>query len=326
MVTVMPLNGLLTFLRIVSVLMHQLARFLHIDAKSRSAFRAAVLRLIHWKPLYYRRASEWGLARMPHSPRIIVSLTTYPARIGLVYQTINTLLNQRLKPDKIVLWLAESQFPNKEADLPESLLTQKKFGLEIDWCEDLWSYKKLIPALRKYPEDIIITVDDDLFYPLEMIQELVDSYEKDPTCVHTQSAMKMEFDGDGNPTRYRSWRYVNEKGAKSFSFLILGGTGTLYPPHVLDENVFDDKTYMKITPTTDDIWFWAMAAKAGHKVCVSHGGLSCANNYNANNDFALWNLNQSDGNGNDDQLRSVISRFGLGDRIRGEVACEGVVD
>ena len=37
-------------------------------------------------------------------------------------KTIEQLLTQSLAPDKIILWLANSQFPNKEKDLPENLL------------------------------------------------------------------------------------------------------------------------------------------------------------------------------------------------------------
>ena len=39
-------------------------------------------------------------------PEIIISLTSYPARIKTVNQTIETLLNQSMKVDKVILWLA----------------------------------------------------------------------------------------------------------------------------------------------------------------------------------------------------------------------------
>ncbi len=41
----------------------------------------------------------------------------------------------------VILYLAEEQFPNKEADLPGKLLKFKENGLTIKWCEDLKSYK-----------------------------------------------------------------------------------------------------------------------------------------------------------------------------------------
>jgi len=37
--------------------------------------------------------------------RIIVSLTTYPARINSVWITVSSLLQQTMKPYKVILWL-----------------------------------------------------------------------------------------------------------------------------------------------------------------------------------------------------------------------------
>ena len=50
-----------------------------------------------------------------HHPRIIVSMTSYPARINTVHLAIRSLLAQKVLPDKIVLWLCKSDFPNREA-------------------------------------------------------------------------------------------------------------------------------------------------------------------------------------------------------------------
>ena len=97
---------------------------------------------------------DTGVTTNKRETKIIVSLTTFPGRINTVDKTISTLLTQTLKPDEVILWLAESQFPNKE--LPEQLTKLQQYGLTIKWCEDLRSYKKLIPALEEYPNDIII--------------------------------------------------------------------------------------------------------------------------------------------------------------------------
>jgi hypothetical protein len=85
-----------------------------------------------------------------------------------VHKTIETLLNQSHKADKVILWLAEEEFPNKEKGLPRELIQLIKSGLTISWCRDIKSYKKLIPALEKYPKSIIVTADDDLYYQKNM--------------------------------------------------------------------------------------------------------------------------------------------------------------
>ena len=80
---------------------------------------------------------------------VIISLTSYPLRINYVHKTIKSLLEQTLKPKKIILWLAESEFPNKNKDLPKNLLLLKNNIVSIKYYkENIKSYKKLIPTLE----------------------------------------------------------------------------------------------------------------------------------------------------------------------------------
>ena len=78
-----------------------------------------------------------------YAPKMIVSFTSFPARIHVVYKTLSSIYEQTMLPDKVILWLAKPQFPNLDADLPESLLAYKKLGLEIRWVdEDIRPHKK----------------------------------------------------------------------------------------------------------------------------------------------------------------------------------------
>ncbi len=102
---------------------------------------------------------------------IIISLTTYPPRIKTVEQTIKTLLNQTFEYKKIVLILKNNDFPNREKDLPDSLKKLIGDKFEFLWVsDDLRSYSKLIPTLHEYPEDIIVTVDDDMLYEKDWLE------------------------------------------------------------------------------------------------------------------------------------------------------------
>ena len=78
-----------------------------------------------------------GVNNNKRDTKVIVSLTSFPARIDTVYITIRSILMQSLKPDIIILWLAQEQFPEKEKELPYNLLKLKKYGLTIEWCHDI---------------------------------------------------------------------------------------------------------------------------------------------------------------------------------------------
>src|SRR5690606_41001035 len=71
-------------------------------------------------PIIFRLTETTKYKRISHNKtdkKIIVSLTTFPARIKRVWLVVECLMRQSIKPDIIILYLAESQFPNKEVDL-----------------------------------------------------------------------------------------------------------------------------------------------------------------------------------------------------------------
>lgn len=196
---------------------------------------------------------------------LYISLTSHPARINTVHLTIESLLAQSLKADKVILWLAPEQFPNKEADLPEKLLALKSQGLTIDWYHDIKSYKKLIPALHKYPEAIIVTADDDNIYRPDWLKKLYTSYQRHPEDIHCHRATKFYYASkrfyviSGGRDYYKESSYLNK---------LVGLGGVLYPPHCFHQDILNEDLIQKLAPTNDDQWFWIMGALEGHRVRV----------------------------------------------------------
>lgn len=198
------------------------------------------------------------------SIKVIVSLTTFPERISLVHKSLYSIMNQTYKPDKIILWLAKSQFPNKEYDLPIEVTELVNYGLSIMWVDnDIKSYKKLIPTLKLYPNDIIITADDDLYYPPNWLKNLVESYNRYPDDIHSHLITRISYKNGIVRSLRRKKEFVNKS---SYNNKLLGGSGTLYPPQSLSNDVFNEKVFMEIAPTSDDIWFWGAALKQKTKI------------------------------------------------------------
>lgn len=189
-------------------------------------------------------------------PNVIVSLTTYGRRTNQVYYTIISLLRQTYKPDMVILWLDEDNW--SEANLPKSLLNLRSKGLTIKFCKDLKSYKKLIPSLQEYPNSIIVTCDDDIYYKKDMLKRLMSEHEKCPSKVIAHRAHKITFNSDGNLNSYKEWlqEISNDNGKSVFP---TSGGGTLYKREFFHSDVCDEKLIMELAPKADDLWNYFMS-------------------------------------------------------------------
>lgn len=210
---------------------------------------------------------KMGVTKKKREKQVIISLTSFPTRINSAYNTIVTLLNQKYLPDRVILWLAKEQFPKGTEDIPNKILMLQQYGLEIKWFHDIKSYKKLIPALLEFPDDIIITVDDDWYYSTSLVEILMEEYEKYPDEIICHAATHPMIDEKGYLKS--SDENIDYRGTTSYFNKLLGGSGVLFPPHSLDKEVLNENVFMNIAPTNDDIWFWAMAVKKGTKTRIA---------------------------------------------------------
>lgn len=131
--------------------------------------------------------------------KIIVSFTSWVKRIHLCANVFKMMLNQTKLPDKIVLNLSIEEFPNKENDLPTDLIeivSSNNDKCEIYWVEkNTKPYKKLIPSLLRFPDDVIITIDDDIPYPNNFVEIMYDEYLSwDKQCPITSGDYEWEND------------------------------------------------------------------------------------------------------------------------------------
>ena len=106
---------------------------------------------------------------------LIISLTSYSERFNTLPLVLNSLQNQTILPDKIELWVEQ----NDESLLPDKIYKFK--GVSIKICENgLFSYKKIIPSLKENDDRFIATFDDDIIYPNNSLEALVEQYKKFP--------------------------------------------------------------------------------------------------------------------------------------------------
>jgi len=259
-------------------------------------------------PPFYKTVSRIGITKTQGSPKLIVTLTSHPPRIPTINITINTLLNQTVKPDVLILWLAQSQFPHMEKDLPHKLLRLRKYGLTINWCENMKSYTKLIPALKLFPNDILVTADDDVYYNPQWLEKLYDSYINNKSSIHCHRMHRIILDETQKPLSYLQWEFFSNQMNESFLNFLTGVGGVLYPPHSLHPNVLKHELFQCLAPHADDIWFWAMAVLNHTKIKVIENGYNNPIAISETQDIGLWQTINNKG-GNDYQLKNVLNYF-----------------
>ncbi len=204
------------------------------------------------------------------SRRVVVSLTSYPPRINTVWQTLRSIFSQSYLPDKIVLYLAKSDFPHREQDLPSSLTDMLWHDFEIRWVDaDLKPHKKWYWAFQDFKNDLVITVDDDLIYRRTMIEELVEVYHNHPQTVVASRTHLIMFDDKGALRPYNQWileaghAHPNLVGVESQRLFATTGAGTLFDPSLFPEWVFDRTLIEQYCLFADDIWLKAVEVAAG---------------------------------------------------------------
>jgi hypothetical protein len=259
-------------------------------------------------PFYFNRTMHKqgkGINTEKRKETYIVSLTSFPARINEIWITIETILRQNIKPDRIILWLAEEQFPDKK--LPESLNRLKDRGLTIDFCKDLRSHKKYYFSLINYPESNIITLDDDLYYHKDVLKNVIELHEKFPDLIATNRAHKITVRGKSvNP--YSKWKHNVVDAIPSHLLVATGGAGTLYPPGALPEEVFDEKLFKELCFHADDIWLKVMELKNNKMIVTNRRFNKSFVSVGSTQNQKLVSENIMLG-GNDVQLSNLLTHF-----------------
>ena len=217
-----------------------------------------------------------------------------------------------MKPDKIVLWLGTEKFPDKK--LPDMFDEVKACGVDIEFREDLGPHTKYFYAFKEYPEDLVITFDDDWIYDSDVIECLYDSYQRKPDCVHAMRVEEIKFMPDGTMAPCNTFNYNGGIiGHASHRYMASGVSGVLYPPHSVNDEVFNLEAMKKLSFRNDDIWLRIMGILNDTKtVLVSHrnvpgSGVPGFMIYGSQ-EVALWRSNVTGGE-NDVQMKAVLGAY-----------------
>jgi hypothetical protein len=267
----------------------------------REVFRQASSALLRERA---RRRFSAGDVRRSHglSAPLIVSLTSYPPRFPTLRPTLECLLTQSIKPDRTVLWVADSDLHA----LPSEVVELERRGLDIETCADMGPFKKLVPALIRWPDAFICTADDDVYYHRTWLAEFVSHLAPSARVIPCHVARGVAVDGQGAPLPYRRWRHEASSRPHPLVFPI-GLGGVLYPPASLSPEATNAALFTALCPTSDDVWVYWMARRNGwtfHR--ISNRQFVC---WTGSQQVALQHDNLAFGN--DLQIARLTATFGF---------------
>ena len=236
---------------------------------------------------------------------VYISLTTIHPRVRMAANTIERLLQQKTQIYyQVVLcisqepWLLDEGIKAIPVELNHLLKKYKNFS--VRWVQNIGPYRKLLPLLldawASCVESIIITCDDDVDYPEDFLQKILNAHYKH-NCIAAFRGYSIQVQS-GKVLPYESWQKATRE-KKSLKNIPTGKDGILYRTSYFDENVFNIQEIFKVAKTADDLWFkWHTAIKKIPVVFVGESGdLDFPSSEELNKNKTLWStFNKRGGN------------------------------
>lgn len=197
--------------------------------------------------------------------QIIVTLTAQREYFKELQITIFSILNQSLKPDRIILWLDEET--ESLATLPYEITRFIKNGLEIRFAKDVKNYTGSVYAFKEFKDSIIVTANNNIYYRKDWLKRLYLSYITNPDDIHVHCAQRVLLTNGATVVLREGTIYVSQESAEYNNFL-LGDGGVLYPPGCFSKEALRDDIFTKYAPDYDDIWFWIRGVIQNKKIRV----------------------------------------------------------
>lgn len=201
---------------------------------------------------------------------IVISLTSFPARLNTIWQCIESLKRQSVVPEKIILYLSKDQISYN--DIPSSLTKEQDDLFEICMVDgDMRSHKKYYYAMKEYPDKIIVTADDDVIYPPFMLSNLLEAHIKYPTDVIANYTHVIRLN-NCTVAPYTEWYDIPATQNiidTTINQIQVGYGGVLYPPNSLYKDVLNIELARELSFLADDLWLYAQTIMGGHRVVKS---------------------------------------------------------
>lgn len=224
---------------------------------------------------------------------LIVTLSSIPPRFALIGPTLESLLQQDRRPDRILVYipLRYRRFPNWDGTLPNV-----PSGVEIRRADhDFGPATKILPAVRDFEHDDVelLFCDDDRLYPKDWTSIFIALRAAHPSAAlcrigrHAETLAESAGTGRRHPRAVRRWRLTDWRFQLKFLWhqaragrnwrqvraphrkvykrsgyidVFEGFGGVMVRPGFFDAAAFD---IPEILWTVDDVWLSGMVTRNG---------------------------------------------------------------
>lgn len=239
--------------------------------------------------------------------KYIASMTTYPDRFESALIAIKSISNQTKKPHALVVNISEEDWNSAQIDFIKQVKSTFDGLIMVEPCINLKPANKIIPTAQKYGDHVIITFDDDIIYPMDRSERLLQKHEEYKDYPIAFRTRKIMFNKD-KLSSYASWSLShNTEGPNKLNFPT-AVSGSLYPANFFPESFFDTEKYITLSHDSDDIWTYFHVLLKG-SAFVKGGDEVVPPGVPGSQKSALWKSNVSKG-GNDIILARLEKEYG----------------
>lgn len=199
--------------------------------------------------------------------KVIVSVTTTKARLGLFFYALQSLKRQNYNNFQISINLSKEPylFDDGIDVVPDWMIGD---NVQINFVNNSGSYRKLVPLIEQVGEDdIIVTADDDVLYAEDWLNKIIERTLRYQNYIVCGRARRIQKNILGRFQNYSHWPMVLEKTI-GLTLLPIGCSGIAYRIKLLDLQFITNEAYLEYAPTADDIWFRLASIRKNTKVYV----------------------------------------------------------
>jgi hypothetical protein len=128
--------------------------------------------------------------------------------------------------------------------------------------DDIKSLKKIIPAIRAFPDGSIVTADDDVYYAPHWLEDLTLASCGRMGLIVCYQARESQPDEQWKLLPYERRPYLSRARDLATAFPI-GREGILCPPEALSRDVTHEAAFLGLCPQADDVWLYWVVRRAG---------------------------------------------------------------